>query len=149
MNLMVHKNWSEQHSNFRHPWESSSDDIDTLFNGVIAAADSIYKTISLGLPKSVYQLKLINLLSKQGFQLETETSMLHSCVYGEPDRELVIVNGALVIECFAEDEMIDHYHRRIVFDLTNNNHEMGLLINFGADMNNNGITKVIQTSVPH
>ena len=149
MNLMVHKNWSEQQNNFQHSWEASNNDIDTLFNGVIAAADSIYKTLSLGLPKSVYQLKLINLLSKQGFLLETETSMLHYCVEKEPDRELIIVNGTLVIECFAEDEMTDHYHRRIVFDMTNNNYEMGLLINFGADMNNNGITKVIQTSVSH
>ena len=149
MNLMMHKNWSEQQNDSHNPWEVSNNDIDTLFNGVIAAADSIYKTLSLGLPKSVYQLKLINILTKQGFQLETETSRLHYCVEKEPARELIIVNGTLVIECFVEDEMADHYHRRIVFDMTNNNYEMGLLINFGADMKNNGITKVMHTPVSH
>lgn len=119
-------------------------DINKLTNDVIKEASCVKQTLKPGLPKSVYQLKLLNHLIKKGYHLETETSMLNYCVEDEPQRELIIVNGILVIECIVGVKAINHHQKRIMFDLQNNGHAMGLLINFNTDIQNIGITRVYQ-----
>lgn len=143
MNDMTHENRDDQKTKQRY---SSLDnylvDINELTNEVIAVATSVKRALIPGVPKSVYQLKLFNYLIKKGFQLETEASMLNDCVNNEPERELLIVNGMLIIECIVDINEINHHQKRIVFDLQNNGHVMGLLINFNTDMQNIGVTRV-------
>ena len=50
----------------------------------------------------------------------------------------------LVIECIVDVMAINHHQKRIIFDLQNNGHEMGLLINFNTDIHNIDITRVYQ-----
>lgn len=127
-------------------WHYSPHEIDTLSEVVTKTAKNIYLSLKPGLPKCVYQLKLFNQLVKKGFQLEMEISMLNQCAKNEPVRELIIVNESLVVECIAENEVIDHYQKRIMFDLENTNNEVGLLINFAVSMQQIEITKVVRKS---
>ena len=116
-------------------------DINELTNDIIVEAISVRQALKPGFPKSVYQLNLFNHLMKKGYKLETGASLLDYCVENEPHRELIMINGVLVIECIADVISINH-HKRIMFDLQNNGHEMGLLINFNTDSNNISITRV-------
>jgi len=129
--------------------DSSYIDISRLSNCVVAAAKNVYQELVPGLPKSVYQLKLFNCLTRQGFQLNTELSMLSQCADNELCRDIIIVNGVLVIECIVDDVVLRHYQRRIMFDLQNNDYAVGLLINFSESMQDNAITIVKQNAVSH
>lgn len=123
--------------------------LDVLCGTVIDSVNEVYKNLVPGLPKSVYQLKLLKCLGSKGLQLETEKSVLTRCINDELEREIIIVNGVLVIECIVEDRIINHYQKRIMFDIQNNDHAMGLLINFGEEDQNNGIEKIYQKSISH
>jgi len=105
-------------------------DIDRLIFDVLDTARSIHHSLKSGLPKCIYQLKLTNKLIKNGFQLHTEKSVLKLAVTQESDRELIIVNDSLIIECVSENAMNDRCQKRLVFDLENNGYANGLLINF-------------------
>jgi len=104
--------------------------VDRLIIDVVASANDIHHALKPGLPRCVYQLKLYNDLLKKGFQSQTEMSALNIAVTQEADRELIIVNEVLVIECIVETDINDRCHKKIMFDLENNGYEKGLLINF-------------------
>jgi len=130
-------------------WTYTSADIEKLTFDVIESARNIYQSLKPGLPKCVYQLKLYNDLLKKGFHLQTEISALNIAVNGELDRELIIVNETLVIECIVEDITSGHHRKRVMFDLENNGYKNGLLINFTDDMRSEMLTASNHYSVFH
>ncbi len=105
--------------------------IETLTNAVIDIARNICSTLGAGLPVSVYRMVLLKQLNMLGLQLQTESSVLSRCANGEPEREIVIVEGRLVIECALSDEVDEVARKRLVFDVEANDYEVGVLINFG------------------
>lgn len=147
MNYNAKTNYTNQdEKSLNDTWHYSPLEVDKLSEVVSKAAKNIYSSLTPGLPKCVYQLKLFNHLVKKGFHLEIEKSMLNQCAENEPVRELIIVNKILMVECIAENEVIDHFQKRIIFDLENTNNEVGLLINFAARMQQIEITKVARKS---
>lgn len=112
----------------------SSTDIATLIFEVNESARKIHRTLKAGLPKCIYQLKLYNDLLKKGFQLQTEMSVLNLAIKHEAERELIIVNGSLVIECIVEESTDHQYRKKVMFDLENNGYDRGLLINFSDEL---------------
>lgn len=150
MNDIVHSNWSDQNNNQSNSgWNYSSTNIVELSESVVEAAKYIYSTLMPGLPKCVYQLKLFNFLVKKGFQLEMESSMLNHCAECEPNRELIIVNNSIVIECIFDNDVTDHHQKRIIFDLQNRNNSLGLLLNFGSDLQGIELKKVFNNTCTH
>jgi len=130
-------------------WTYTPADLERLTFDVIESARNIFLTLKPGLPRCVYQLKLYNDLLKKGFQLQTEMSALNLAVSREPERELIIVNEALVIECIVEDEANHQYRKRVMFDLENNGYTNALLLNFTDDMHSEMITISNHHSVFH
>lgn len=130
-------------------WMYSTNNIDKLIFDVIESAKSVHLSLNPGLPKCVYQLKLYNDLLKKGFHLQIEMSALNLAVKQEAARELIIVNQRLVIECVADNQTNDHYHKRIMFDLENNDYRKGLLINFSDEMQSDIIATDKHHSVFH
>lgn len=123
--------------------------LDDLCGTVIEAVNQVYRNLVPGLPKSVYQLNLLKYLASKGLQLETEDSALTRCITDEHEREIIIVNDLLVLECIVEEKIISHFQKRIMFDIENNDHAMGLLINFGKDFQGNSVEKIYQNSLSH
>jgi GxxExxY protein len=130
-------------------WSYTSADIEKLTFDVIESARNIFQTLKPGLPRCVYQLKLYNDLLKKGFHLQTETSALSLAVSREFERELIIVNGTLVIECTIENETLNDHRKRVMFDLENNGYTNALLLNFAGDMHCEMITVSNHHSVFH
>ena len=123
-------------------------DVDAIGESVICAAEYIVSLLSHGLPKSVYQLTLFNLLTKQGFKLQTQLSESQGSLNKNRQKEIIIVNEKLVIECVVQDEPISDAQRRLMFDYDNNS-VTGLIVNFGDCHSESSITRVYQNSVLH
>lgn len=148
MNNIVHINLEDK--NKTNPASgNSSTDVDRLLIDVVASANDIHHSLKPGMPGYVYQLKLYNDLLKKGFQLQTEMSALNIAVTDEADRELIIVNEVLVIECIAGTDINDHCHKKIMLDLENNGYEKGLLINFSDPVQYNVIKSKHHASMVH
>jgi len=127
----------------------STTDIENLIFEVTESARNIHRTLKAGLPKCIYQLKLYNDLSKKGFQLQTEMSVLNLAVRQEAERELIIVNGLLVIECIVENRIDGQYRKRVMFDLENNGYARGLLINFSDELQSHMIATLNHNPAIH
>ncbi len=123
-------------------------DADVISESVICAVEYVVSLLSYGLPKSVYQLTLFNLLSKQGFKLQTQNSQQRGGLEEGRKKEIIIVNGILVIECVVQKEWISDSQRRLMFDHDNNS-VTGIMVNFGDCSTENSIIKVYQNSVLH
>ncbi|VAW52129.1 hypothetical protein MNBD_GAMMA05-660 [hydrothermal vent metagenome] len=122
-------------------------DADVISESVICAAEYVVSLLGYGLPKSVYQLTLFNLLSEQGFKLQTQNSASLGHEEG-CEKEVIIVNKILVIECVMQKELISDSQRRLMFDHDNNS-VTGIIVNFGDCSTKNSITRVYQNSVLH
>lgn len=150
MNEGIQKSYIGQNSkNSGHVWDYSLMDIDVLTTYISREIKDIYRSLGPCLPGCVYQLKLYNDLLKQGFQLKTEKAILNDSPEQDVVRSLIIVNNILVIEYIAEDNMSDINNKRIKFDLKNNHHERGLLINIAEGKNSIGIMTVNKNQRHH
>ncbi len=123
-------------------------DADVISESVICAAEYVASLLSYGLPKSVYQLTLFNLLSKQGFKLQIQNSEKIGGLEECRKKEIIIVNEILVIECVVQKDLISDSQRRLMFDHDNNS-VTGIIVNFGDCPIENSIIKVYQNSVLH
>jgi len=123
-------------------------DVDTISESVIRAAEYVIGLLSYGLPKSVYQLAIFNLLSRHGFKLEIQKLVDNGSDEDGRKKEIIIVNEVLVIECVVQSELIPNLQQRLMFDHDNNS-EAGIIINFGALHTENSITRVYKNSVLH
>ncbi len=155
MNDEVELSWLSHKSGLRcckHAYfdeNSSLVNMDELCNCISVAVDRVHEKLRPGLPKSTYQLELFKYLDNEGMHLMEETSLLTKYANNEPCRQIIIVNGVLVIECITEEKNINQHHKRIVFDLQINNHVIGLLINFSKKFRCSGISKIYQSAVHH
>ncbi len=123
-------------------------DADVISESVICAAEYVVSLLGYGLPKSVYQLTLFNLLSEQGFKLQIQNSDLPGGHEEGCEKKVIIVNKILVIECVMQKELISDSQRRRMFDYDNNS-VTGIIVNFGDCSTENSITRVYQNSVLH
>ncbi|PCJ88903.1 MAG: hypothetical protein COA54_01355 [Thiotrichaceae bacterium] len=121
-------------------------DVETISESVICAAEYVASLLSHGLPKSIYQLTLFNLLAKQGFKLQIQRTEVTAGLAEDRQKEIIIVNELLVIECVAHDEKIRDSQRGLMFD---NNSLTGIIVNFASGQTENPITSVYQNSVLH
>jgi len=149
MTELIFETLNEQRSDISLRLENSQmKDVDAISESVICAAEYIGSLLSYGLPKSVYQLTLFNLLSKQGFKLHTHKSEHQGSLQQNRQKEIIIVNEMLVIECVVQGEPISDSQRRQMFDHDNNS-VTGIIVNFGDCHPENSIIKVYQNSVLH
>ena len=150
MNELKQEIWTCRSSWKSKPvWDFPVMDVEQLTNYVAAQLKGIYRNLGPGLPLCVYQLKLNNGLIKKGIQLRSENSLLSYCAENEPDRSLTIVNEMLVIEYISADNVTEHNKKRIKFDLQNNNHVTGLLINLSEGRENIYVSKVQRDCISH
>lgn len=147
MNNIVYINFDDNDKQISNWCDCSS--IDDLVSEVNNVARSIHQTLKSGLPICIYQLTLYNELLKKGLQLQTEMSALNLAVKQEAERELIIVNGSLIIECVVKHKINSHYHKRVMFDLENNGYSSGLLISFSDELHSEMITTVNHSSIVH
>jgi GxxExxY protein len=113
---------------------------------VVDAAYKIHKTLGPGLLESAYAVVLAYELAKRGLPVMTECPI--PLVYESVSIDLayradLVVDGKVIIELKSVEKMAPVYYKQLLTYLKLADMRLGLLINFGAPLIKDGITRVV------
>lgn len=113
---------------------------------VVDSAFQIHNKLGPGLLESAYQSVLAYELRNQRLNIESEVIM--PLYYGELTVNLgyradIIVEKKVIIELKSVEKIVDVYKKQLLTYLRVSNLHLGLLINFGAPLIKEGITRIV------
>lgn len=120
--------------------------INRLSNSVIGAALEVHRIVGPGLLESVYEECLLHELVLRGIQAERQVAIplnYKGKTLQSTYRLDVLVEGCLLIEVKAVDQLAPIHDAQILTYLKLTNLRLGLLINFNATLLKNGIHRVV------
>jgi GxxExxY protein len=112
---------------------------------VVDAAFRVHTTLGPGLLESVYRLALAYELGKRGVSVECEVPVhieYDGCVLGEGFRADLVAEDCLVLETKSVERSAPVHKKQLLTYLRLMDKRLGLLINFGANLLKDGITRV-------
>lgn len=113
---------------------------------VVDLAYKIHNNLGPGLLESAYQAILSYELKNRGLKTETEVMMpLH---YGQITLDLgyradIIIENKVIVELKSVEKVMDVHKKQVLTYLRVSNMHLGLLINFGAPLIKEGITRIV------
>jgi GxxExxY protein len=113
---------------------------------VVDAAYKIHTKLGPGLLESAYQAILSYELRKRGLQIETETVIpvhFDEVVIEVGYRADIIVERKVIVELKSVEKIIDVHKKQLLTYLKVSDKRLGLLINFGAPLIKDGITRIV------
>jgi len=113
---------------------------------VVDAAYQIHRGLGPGLLESVYQAVLVYELKKRGMPVEAEVAV--PVVWEDVKLEVgfkadIIVDGKLVLELKSVEHTAPVHKKQLLTYLRLTDCRLGLLINFGAELIKDGISRVV------
>ena len=112
----------------------------------VDAAMAVHRNLGPGLLESVYQSCMVYELRKRGAKVKTEVNLpvIYDGVHLDAAFRIdVLVNGCLIVELKAVDELTDLHLAQVLTYLKLSGHRLALLINFNARLLKQGIKRVI------
>jgi GxxExxY protein len=113
---------------------------------VVDVAFHIHKVLGPGLLESVYEVIMEHELLKRGLRCERQLAVpiiYNGITFDQGFRIDLLVEGKVVVELKSIEE-IEAVHKKIVLTyLKLSNKRLGLLINFGASLIKDGITRLV------
>ena len=113
---------------------------------VVDAAYKIHRTLGPGLLESAYQAILIYELQKRGLSVEAEKDVpiiYESVKLHTGFRADLIVQDKLIVELKSVEQTAPVHKKQLLTYLRLADKRLGLLINFGAPLIKEGITRVV------
>ncbi|MSQ94527.1 MAG: GxxExxY protein [Gemmataceae bacterium] len=112
---------------------------------VVDIAYQIHTRLGPGLLESVYQAILLHELRKRGLSVESEKPV--PVVWDELALEIgfradLIVEGKLILELKSVDQIAKVHKKQLLTYMRLTNCRLGLLINFGAELIKDGVSRV-------
>lgn len=113
---------------------------------IVDSAYKIHSKLGPGLLESAYQAILAYELRIQGLKIETEVMM--PVLYDQLSLDIgyradIIVENKVIIELKSVEKVIDLHKKQLLTYLRVSNKHLGLLINFGAPLIKEGITRIV------
>jgi len=113
---------------------------------VVDAAYKVHTKVGPGLLESAYQAILVYELKKRGFSVQTEVAI--PIEYEEITVEIgyradIIVENKIIIELKSLEKTSDIHKKQLLTYLKASGLHLGLLINFGAPLIKDGITRIV------
>ena len=113
---------------------------------LVDAAYHVHKRLGPGLLESVYETVLAYELKKRG--LKVERQMLVAIVFegikfDEGFRADIIVEDKVIVELKSVEKVMPVHKKQLLTYLRLANKRLGLLINFGAELIRDGISRVV------
>lgn len=113
---------------------------------IVDAAFKIHNTLGPGLLESAYQAVLVFELQKRGLQVETEKPVLftyegHIMEIGF--RADLVVEDKVIVELKSVEQIAPVHKKQLLTYLRLANKHLGLLINFGAPLIKDGISRIV------
>ncbi len=116
---------------------------DGMLNVIIEDAIACQQALGPGQPSKIYEFCLFNNLVKMGFNARRKVSMLLHYPDTNPFRDIIDVDGKLVIECVYSNSINQEHYRNIMLDVKSSGYEAGLFINFAEPLYSRGIIKIV------
>ena len=113
---------------------------------VVDVAYQIHTRLGPGLLESVYQAIMLHELRKRGLAVEFEKAV--PVIWDEVHLEVgfradLIVEGKLILELKSVEQIIRVHKKQLLTYMRLTNCRLGLLINFGAELIKDGISRVV------
>jgi GxxExxY protein len=113
---------------------------------VVDAAYRLHKHFGPGLHETVYEVCLAHELKKRGLQVERQKPVsvqYDSITFEEGFRADMIVEGKVVLELKAVEELHPIHKKQLLTYLRLMDKRLGLLINFDCELIKDGIVRVV------
>ena len=113
---------------------------------IVDAAYKVHSTLGPGLLESAYQAILVYELQRRGLRIEAETPML--VVYEGIHLDIgfradLIVEDKVIVELKSVEQIAPVHKKQLLTYLRLADKRLGLLINFGAPLIKDGITRIV------
>lgn len=121
-------------------------DIGELSKKIIGGAIEVYRTMAPGLLESIYKTCLAYELKNMGLTVETEVPLpvrYKDLVLESAYRMDMIVEGDVVLELKAVEQMLPVYGAQLLSYLKLGDKRLGLLLNFNVPVMKQGIKRVV------
>ena len=112
---------------------------------VVDAAYQIHRRLGPGLLETVYEVVLAHELNRRGLRVARQQPIsikYDSITFDEAFRADMIVEELVILELKSVESVSAVHKKQLLTYLRLANKRLGLLINFGADLIKNGITRI-------
>jgi GxxExxY protein len=116
-----------------------------LAKEIVDAAYQVHTSLGPGLLESVYETALAHTLKKKGLSIERQFPIpvnYDGIVFNEGFRADLIVNNKVIIELKSVEQIASVHKKQLLTYLRLSDKKLGLLINFGATLIKDGITRI-------
>ena len=113
---------------------------------VVDAAFQIHKKLGPGLLESVYEVILAHELKKRGLKVERQVPVaiiFEGIRFDEGFRADIIVEDKVIVELKSVEKVSRVHKKQLLTYLRLADKRLGLLINFGAELIRDGISRVV------
>jgi len=113
---------------------------------VVDAAYHIHKRLGPGLLESVYEIVLAHVLKKRGLRVKRQVSVpivFDEIKFDEGFRADLIVEEKVIVELKSVEKVSRVHKKQLLTYLRLADKRLGLLINFGAELIRDGISRVV------
>lgn len=113
---------------------------------IIGCAYEVHRILGPGLLESVYQKALVQELKLRGFKVKSEVDIeinYKGINVGSDLRLDIIVNDTIIVELKSVETILPIHKKQLLTYLRLTNLQLGLLINFNANLLKDGITRIV------
>lgn len=117
---------------------------------IVDCAVKLHKALGPGLLESVYEVTLARLLEKRGLRIERQVSIpfvFDGERFEQGFRADLIVEGKVIIELKSVEKLSPAAKKQLLTYLKLTNLKLGYVLNFGAELMKQGITRTINGSL--
>ncbi len=113
---------------------------------VVDAAFHVHKELGPGLLESVYEVVLAHALKKRGLKVERQVPVaivFDGIKFDEGFRADLIVEEKVIVELKSVEKVVPVHKKQLLTYLKLADKRLGLLINFGAELIRDGVSRVV------
>ena len=113
---------------------------------IVDAAFHLHKRLGPGLLETVYEVILANMLQRRGLKVERQVPVaivFDGIKFNEGFRADLVVEGKVIVELKSVEKVVPVHKKQLLTYLRLADKRLGLLINFGAELIRDGISRVV------
>jgi GxxExxY protein len=113
---------------------------------IVDVAFEIHTNLGSGLLESVYETVMASVLRKRGLQVERQVPVpirFEDLLFEEGFRADLMVEGKVIVELKSVEQTAPVHKKQVITYLRLADKRLGLLINFGAPLIKDGITRLV------
>ena len=119
--------------------------VNQIASSIVDACFKVHTTLGPGLLESVYESALFYELQQRGFQVVRQQAIpvvYEGVTLDEGFRADLIVEGLIIIELKSIESVAPVHKKQLLTYLRLSGKQLGFLVNFGANLIKDGITRV-------